>query len=76
VTSSRSGRKVNFKRFDNIMLKTKTASPLRSYRHRYFGVLAPNLPLRNTVTALTTNWDWDMAVQPVPDCAVDQRTNW
>ena len=28
------------------------ASPPRTHRHRYFGVLAPNSPLRATVTAL------------------------
>jgi hypothetical protein len=34
--------------------------PPRIHRHRYFGVLAPNSPLRTAVTALApeaTNWD-------------------
>jgi Putative transposase len=26
--------------------------PLRRHRHRYYGVLAPNAPLRSAVTAL------------------------
>jgi hypothetical protein len=34
--------------------------PLRTHRHRYFGVLAPNSPLRCAVTALAQG----AAVQP------------
>ena len=39
--------------------------PPRTHRHRYFGVLAPNSPLRFTVTALAQA----AAVQPAPALA-------
>lgn len=62
--------------------------PLRTHRHRYFGVLAPNSPLRAAVTALaapmqpakaepaTAGESAPGAAQPEPDFDVDQRVNW
>jgi hypothetical protein len=56
--------------------------PPRTHRHRYFGVLAPNSPLRAAVTALAAPQqpilatDWDGTAQPAPDFEVDQRVSW
>ena len=64
--------------------------PPRTHRHRYFGVLAPNSPLRAAVTALAAPAqvlpledgvqiepaDWDLAAQAAPDFEVDQRISW
>jgi len=61
--------------------------PPRIHRHRYFGVLAPNSPLRTAVTALapgaTTAPPAPMAVpaaDPMLQCApafeFDQRLSW
>ena len=52
-------------------LITKIAAlvpPPRAHRHRYYGVLAPNAPLRAVVTALTP-----AAVAPVPTCAATRE---
>ena len=40
--------------------------PPRTHRHRYYGVLAPNAPLRAAVTALA----------PAPPVDFDQRITW
>jgi hypothetical protein len=52
--------------------------PPRTHRHRYFGVLAPNSPLRCAVGdgAQIEPADWDLAAQPAPDFEVDQRISW
>jgi len=40
--------------------------PLRTHRHRYFGVLAPNSPLRASVTALARAAPTQFAQDPTP----------
>lgn len=59
------------------------------HRHRYYGVLAPNAPLRAAVTALApvpvpvaaapvADHDprWDPPAQPLPPIEFDQRLTW
>jgi hypothetical protein len=66
--------------------------PPRIHRHRYYGVLAPNAPLRAAVTALARGpplWEaaagappagnaphWELAAQPLPEIEFDQRLAW
>ena len=54
--------------------------PPRTHRHRYYGVLAPNSPLRATVTAMArvpVPAPSSAAVpMPAPDYPDDQRTAW
>jgi len=60
--------------------------PPRTHRHRYFGVLAPNSPLRAVAVALAASQlpsvaqaepaDLDLAALPAPDHEVDQRVSW
>ena len=55
--------------------------PSRTHRHRYFGVLAPNSPLRAAVTALAAPAHLEPvitgvgnALPPVPEPAPSKRT--
>ena len=51
------------------------APPPRTHRHRYFGVLAPNSPLRAEVTALAARMQpLDNAVPTQPDSAPPKRS--
>ena len=55
--SDKRGTKVNEITLTPLELIERIATqvpPPRTYRHRYFGVLAPNSPLRAAVTALAT----------------------
>lgn len=49
--------------------------PPRTHRHRYFGVLAPNSPLRAAVTAMATMQAPVIAVQAKPDAHADATGN-
>lgn len=49
--------------------------PPRTHRHRYFGVLAPNSPLRAAVTAMATVQAPVIAVQAKPDAHADVTGN-
>lgn len=47
----------------------------RTHRHRYYGVLAPNAPLR-AAEQVGNDAQWDQAAQPAPDFEFDQRIAW
>ena len=51
---------------DSIVYVRKLRAP-RTHRHRYFGVLAPNSPLRAAVTAMAAAPAQVGAVQTQPD---------
>jgi hypothetical protein len=56
-TSDKRGAKVDELHLTPLELIDRIAAlvpPPRTHRHRYFGVLAPNSPLRAAVTALAT----------------------
>ena len=57
-TSDKRGTKVDGLHLTPLELIDRIAAlvpPLRTHRHRYFGVLAPNSPLRAAVTAMAAS---------------------
>lgn len=48
----------------------------RTHRHRYYGVLAPNAPLREAAEQAGNDPQWDASTQPAPEIEFDQRIAW